>query len=84
MSLIDWSAASLTPFREFGFPTPDVVHDLKKMISPDFALYSEYGKIAEFQMDLSNKIRGLRTERALLEQQEMYKKSPGQKIGDLV
>lgn len=71
-------------FREFGIPAPDVMYDLKKLISPDFAMFTRHGKIAEFDLRLSNQVKGIKFERELIHERMQQQKSPESKFGGAI
>ncbi|MFH4980333.1 hypothetical protein AB6A40_007042 [Gnathostoma spinigerum] len=43
--------------EEFGFPTPDVVYDIRQCLSPDFAQFARHGNLVEHDLRISNAIR---------------------------
>ena len=67
--------------REFAFPTPDIVYDIKRLISPDFDLYCKSGNLVDFEMDFENKLRSIRREEVRSLEQYTNAKSPEAKFG---
>ncbi|KHN81922.1 Uncharacterized protein F44E2.9 [Toxocara canis] len=43
--------------EEFAFPTPDIVYDLRRYISPDFAEFIKHGDRGEKDIRLDNSLR---------------------------
>lgn len=43
-------------FREFGFPTPDIVYDFRKWTNSDFANFADYGVISDNDMIFSRSL----------------------------
>ncbi|VDK76110.1 unnamed protein product [Cylicostephanus goldi] len=71
-------------FREFAFPTYDIIYDIKRKISPDFDLYCQYGDKAEYHLELSNRIRLLQREQERLEYEKATIKSPEARFGGTI
>ncbi|VDO19260.1 unnamed protein product [Heligmosomoides polygyrus] len=71
-------------FREFAFPTPDIVYDIKRRISPDFDLYCRFGEKAEFHLDLSNKVRMFKKGEQIIEKDKETRQSPEARFGGAV
>ncbi|KAE9417631.1 hypothetical protein Angca_002399, partial [Angiostrongylus cantonensis] len=69
---------------EFGFPTPDIVYDIKRIISPDFDLFCRYGEKAEFRLDLSNQIAQFKKEEELFKKSRASQRSPEARFGGAV
>ncbi|EYC06655.1 hypothetical protein Y032_0074g818 [Ancylostoma ceylanicum] len=69
---------------EFAFPTPDIIYDVKRMISPDFDLFCKYGEKAEYHLELSNRIRTLKREQEVLEYERAMRKPPEARFGGAI
>ncbi|KAK6744878.1 hypothetical protein RB195_011538 [Necator americanus] len=69
---------------EFAFPTPDIIYDVKRLISPDFDLYCQYGDKAEYRLELSNRIRSLQKEQERMKYEDAVRKPPEARFGGAV
>uniref|UniRef100_A0A0K0DDT1 Uncharacterized protein n=1 Tax=Angiostrongylus cantonensis TaxID=6313 RepID=A0A0K0DDT1_ANGCA len=84
LSQMDPAFVDFETFREFGFPTPDIVYDIKRIISPDFDLFCRYGEKAEFRLDLSNQIAQFKKEEELFKKSRASQRSPEARFGGAV
>ncbi|CCD71229.1 uncharacterized protein CELE_F44E2.9 [Caenorhabditis elegans] len=79
-----WQIGLAVLVLEFAFPTPDIVYDLKRLISPDFDLFCKSGNLVDFEMDFENKLRSIRREEIRSLEQYTNAKSPEAKFGGII
>lgn len=48
-------------YREFGYPTPDIIYDIKMLVSEDFRSFHRYGGHGPMIMRDATGIRGYHT-----------------------
>ncbi|CAI5446380.1 unnamed protein product [Caenorhabditis angaria] len=81
---IIWQLGLAVLVLEFGFPTPDIVYDLKRLISPDFDLFCKTNDLVDFQLDFENKLRAVQREEVRSYEQSINAKSPEHKFGGII
>ncbi|VDL73934.1 unnamed protein product [Nippostrongylus brasiliensis] len=69
---------------EFAFPTPDIMYDIRRAISPDFDLYCRHGDKAVFSLELSNQVRMFKAEQERVEHDRATRRSPEARFGGAV
>ncbi|XGW14977.1 hypothetical protein V3C99_000898 [Haemonchus contortus] len=69
---------------EFAFPTPDMVYDWRRKISPDFDLYCRFGEKAEFDLDISHKVSYFKYREKKDKHEHDMQKSPVARFGGTV
>ncbi|CAD6188602.1 unnamed protein product [Caenorhabditis auriculariae] len=76
---LSWQLLLAVVIVEFGFPTPDIVYDIKRVISPDFDLYCRSGNLVDFQLDFENRLRAVKKEEVRSFEQSDNAKNPAAK-----
>ncbi|PIC13933.1 hypothetical protein B9Z55_027506 [Caenorhabditis nigoni] len=79
-----WQIGLAVIVLEFAFPTPDIVYDIKRLISPDFDLFCKSGNLVDFEMAFENKFRSIRREEVRSLEQYTNAKGPEAKFGGII